>query len=537
MKRSPNGFQKATILAAALAISISLLGPFGTAQAASLPQSVRATVVESKPVSAVESRPMGWVSTLFSLAKSGYDYFGKYQECLKNAEVGQPCNASDSDNIREILRRLVALEKQIQQNHQDTTARLQQLQDSANKSELMKYVDSLNSLETNGENAMQAYLAMSECLAAAKVENATCQAYIGGSTRQAAQPVAQATAATKAYFLQQVQFMGTNIDEKAAYFTGTAGGRWANGLAYWVQQVERHAQNMRAGVTNSTIEASRTLPVIFKPTVDQINSTLRYYAELFNIYGFLVITAAGETGGSSTAQSAQSTVDYKIVGASSAGQVAGSIKNYALPSIQANSMIMREKGHPVILSSGTGLSQPMRFSDVEYIAAVLNVYSGGKTTGIERAYPGLFARDRWYTVQVNSNFWGGTVYTCLVYLTCANRMDVKTNVLVAANERNGTGKPCPSHMRPMDQPTDWNSKYEYYMYSEHLTMPKNFLWDTWNAHVRDRAVEYQWDLFDITTDRGTRYDFGWGAFPKCVSSGYTTKQVLPEGTIPLLSPN
>lgn len=116
--------------------------------------------------------------------------YGKYKTCMANIEVGQPCTASDSSNIRAILSRLQAFEEKVQANHEETIARFDVLENSLNSQTLDEYVNALRPMEVNGENAMRAYLAISECLVAASSPDATCRAFIGGTDLEDPLPAA-----------------------------------------------------------------------------------------------------------------------------------------------------------------------------------------------------------------------------------------------------------------------------------------------------------------------------------------------------------
>ncbi len=60
--------------------------------------------------------------------KYGYAAFTKYKTCMANIDVGQPCLASDSNNIREILKDVKALRAEIAVNHRAVTTQMTLLQ-------------------------------------------------------------------------------------------------------------------------------------------------------------------------------------------------------------------------------------------------------------------------------------------------------------------------------------------------------------------------------------------------------------------------
>ncbi len=156
---------------------------------------------------------------------------GKYQECLANIKVDQPCTASDSDNIRTIVSRMAAFEQKLEADKKEATARFALLQDTINDKILDDYVARLLRRDTNGMNALKAYEALSACLAVATDRAATCQAYIGDKGVEKPQSIKEAVAETEEYFLEQVEFMGNNIDANVAVFTGTSLRKGTDGLA------------------------------------------------------------------------------------------------------------------------------------------------------------------------------------------------------------------------------------------------------------------------------------------------------------------
>lgn len=80
---------------------------------------------------------------IMDVAKGAYVVYGKYKTCMANIEVGQPCTASDSSNIRAILSRLQAFEEKVQSDHEETIARFDVLENSLNSQTLDEYVNAL----------------------------------------------------------------------------------------------------------------------------------------------------------------------------------------------------------------------------------------------------------------------------------------------------------------------------------------------------------------------------------------------------------
>ena len=99
----------------------TLLAAAGVLTALVVPASSPAAMEKSSPSATVAVEPG-------SILSAGYEAFNKVKTCLKNIEVGQPCGASDSDNIRAILKEVRQLSAQIEVHQKETRARLQLLQ-------------------------------------------------------------------------------------------------------------------------------------------------------------------------------------------------------------------------------------------------------------------------------------------------------------------------------------------------------------------------------------------------------------------------
>ena len=465
---------------------------------------------QAAPLAAPTVRPL--TVGVLDVAKSAYAAYGKYQECLANIKVDQPCTASDSDNIRTILSRMAAFEQKLEEDKKEATARFELLQETLNDKILNDYVARLNSLVVNGQNALKAYTALSACLAVATDLAATCQAYIGDTVSEKPQSVKDAVAETEAYFLEQVEFMGNNIDMNVAFFTGTSLRMGADGLASAAWKMSKGKQQIELKVTSGTVMSADTSSVITKGTADSVNQYLDYYEQVFDRYGFLLVTAAGFEGdgsqkkdGGARARRLQATVNRTILDDRDRYSLRGTTKRYRLPVMQDGEIAVVLDHKPMIVSGMPGLGHDLTSTDITDLATTLNNYS--KTTSIAEGVPGAFPADRLYTVKQHVSSFNKTIYTCAFLTGCLYTDEVQSHALGGSSDPT-----CLVQMRPMNSKPAWDSSFETWMYAD-SSMPRNYF-----KHVHDTyakgSVDYPWATRSLTGSRAT-YKYGWGALVAC----------------------
>lgn len=474
----------------------------------SLAPAANATV---STVSTVANTPTARPMTvgIMDVAKGAYTVYSKYKTCMANIEVGQPCTASDSSNIREILSRLQAFEEKVQANHKETLSRFDVLEKAINSQTLDVYVDALKPLEVNGKKAMRAYLALSECLAVADDLDATCQAFIGGADLEDPQPVKDALTETELYFTDQVGFMSRNADVMVAEFTGTEARQGQNGLAHAAWKLNKRMQDQDLGVTKKSVMDSNTTSVVTKKLADEVNFYLDSYESIFDRYGFLLVTAAGIAGGKNgdaKAKSMQKTVDATILSDADRYTLRGASKQYRMPVMQDAEITVVLAGKPTIVGNKPGLDRGLTNTDITNMAATLNGYS--TTDKVSAAVTDAFPAERLYTVMQNVRPFKHEVHTCIFYTGCVWTQMVNSHSLA------GTGTPtvCPVRMRPMNSKPPWDKYFEKWLYAE-PSMGRDFFYDTYESQVKG-SVDYAWETGTLVGER-SRYPFGWGALVTC----------------------
>ena len=458
---------------------------------------------QAAPLAAPTVRPL--TVGVLDVAKGAYEAYGKYQDCLANIKVDQPCTASDSDNIRAILSRMAAFEEQLKADKKEATARFQLLQNTLAEKILDDYVAKLVTLDRNGENALKAYEALSACLAVATDEAAMCQAYIGGNRLQAPQKVKQAVAETQAFFLKQVGFMGENPDDKVGVFTGSQIRGGADGLASAAWKMTKVKQQDELGVTRGDVMSLDTSSVITKKTADSVNQYLDYYEQLFDRYGFLLVTAAGFALGDEAARSAEAVVESTILEATERYSIRGTSKHFRMPIMQDREIAVVLDGKPMIISGKPGLGRDLTSTDITNLATTLNKYSS--TSTVAASVPDAFPADRLYTVKQHVSPFDKDVRICLINGACGAEP-------IREHAIGGNKDPiCSVQMRPMNSKPTWPSNTQTWMRAT-PDMPRGYFQHVHDTYVKG-SVDYQWLTYSMTIDGTNRYAFGWGALVHC----------------------
>jgi hypothetical protein len=458
---------------------------------------------QAAPLAAPTVRPL--TVGVLDVAKGAYEAYGKYQDCLANIKVDQPCTASDSDNIRAILSRMAAFEQKLEEDKKEATARFELLQETLNDKILDDYVAELVVLDVNGTNALKAYEALSACLAVATDLAATCQAYIGGIGLEKPQSVKQAVAESEAYFLEQVEFMGINIDANVAVFTGTSLRKGMDGLASAAWKMSKGKQEKELKVSSGTVMSAGTSSVITRTTADSVNQYLDYYEQVFDRYGFLLVTAAGLKSGDAAARKFQATVGRTIIADTDRYSLRGTTKRYRLPVMQDGEIAVVLDQNPMIISGKPGLGHDLTSTDITNLATTLNNYS--KTATIADNVPGAFPADRLYTVKQHVSSFNKTIYTCAFLTGCLYTDEVQSHALGGSSDPT-----CLVQMRPMNSKPAWDSSFETWMYAD-SSMPRNYFMHVHDTYAKG-SVDYPWATRSLTGSRAT-YKYGWGALVTC----------------------
>jgi hypothetical protein len=436
-----------------------------------------------------------------SILSAGYEAFNKVKTCLKNIEVGQPCGASDSDNIRAILKEVRQLSAQIEVHQKETRARLQLLQQTLDTSVLDEYINALRPEALNGRRALKAWERISVCLEQSTLKRKTCQG-IDGTVRA----IKPAVAAWKQELIAQANLTSSNVELVAAQFTGTEDRGGENGLAYAAWILNKRLQDNQAGVTNPAQLNSKTAPVVTRQLAAAQNFFIDYYVDVLDTYGFIKPLAEGLRNRPGVAQSLQRRVQTEMYGTDDYS-VATVAKRMDLPRLETGQILYRgapdNKAWVVADYFSVNPYTPLQPSGVVKLANAINSY--GKVSELRASNPDSFPEKGWYSVQhrvAHPTVCPRTTTWCSSYKNLY-RNEYRVTQLM----RSG-GVVRPIGVRPVDSRPGWNNAWYENPYG---AMGIDF--KTEFNHFVTGAAEFHWNVRTMGSDTPYRtWDVGPGAW-------------------------
>ena len=177
--------------------------------------------------------------------KYGYEAFTKYKNCMANFDAGQPCLASDSANIRQILKDVKALRTEIAANHKAVTAQMTLLQKTLDTKVRNDYVTLLNPVTLNVPEALRAWQGMADCADARIAKKATCNGQAGKAV-----PAAQGVNEWQGALEYRAGLMSDDILSTVTVFTGSDLSGPESGLIASDWLMNKHVQDSDAGATD-----------------------------------------------------------------------------------------------------------------------------------------------------------------------------------------------------------------------------------------------------------------------------------------------
>ena len=430
--------------------------------------------------------------------------------CLANQKVGQPCLASDGNNIRALHTKVDALKKTIDANHVQVMGRFDQVENLLNQQNLSGYGDALRGVDINGTNALTAWDAVLACMIKASSSGATCGAYIGGSSTEAPQPTADAINETLAYMQGQISHLPTNIDVTASYYTGTKALRGDNGAAHWSWWSSLRQQDQAVDVSRT--QGNPRTPIITTDLAQITRQSTTYYANIFQQYGYLMVLGAQLKNDAKLANSYQATVDRVITG-TRPYEVMGTVKQYLLPGLAERTMIVLHKGKALKVSAGHTLDRPLDYATISTIGTVINSSYGGVDRFID-AFPNTIGVGGWYVVRQH-------VHHTKRVIEVGNKGGAARTYSV--NELADSGSMCNTKVRIWGDIPGWEDGQETGMgfYSD---MPYNGFEKSWKHYVTGPA-NYDWDRQHYGA-RLYGYNFGFGSWIRCTQTAPGTQRVM-----------
>lgn len=465
-----------------------------------------------------------------SIVSAGYDGYKYLKKCTKNQELGQPCSASDGDNIRQTLKEVRELRTQIENNQQQAMQEFDSMRNMIRDDVIRRGSDNLRTMTVNSDAAGYAYEALAVCAVSTTGE---CSPYIGQAGAPA-EPVDTAIEKTQEYFMEKAANMPQDILVTASWFTGEK-NRPQDGLAAAIWLYNKGIQDQQAGVTDTKIKESTTVPVVSPGLAASTNQDLKYWTEAYSKYAFFMVMYRGIAAGDAKAESAQAEVNTAIASEKSRAAVLGAANAYAFPEMGETGVILTSENKAWIMQPAQSLiGRAINANDVSDLANITNPYTPIETLAAQ--VPNTLPTDRWYSVETPVN---KVHYNKLTVTFYPAEKDVDATWLVDASAAKET---CPTKVRPLNTPaprparaldsTVW--KNNIIVQTQPRISPENLFKTTWEKFAKSEPVEYAWTWKDIPGKQGPNLGLymGWGAWVTCTTDGYgsiVALDYLPAG--------
>jgi hypothetical protein len=264
------------------------------------------------------------------LAMAAFGVAQKLYKCESIAEKGLECLKDPT--IKDVLKKLDAIEAQIAANQVQTMKALDQLQRASDTQDLNKAVRDLDPIEAHILEAAAAWDALSTCAEKASTKGATCKGYNGGST--AAVPVAEGMRVSRKFFLGQMAKIDISIEQAAQRFAGTRSISGTDGLLHALWKAAKREQDRRSTPEGKTIKDPAKPPVVVtRSLVLTFLPTMTYYRDLLYLFGALRPAAMALKQKTDEAESEAKLADKRIFDPSSRWTVAGGFDFYRIPDL------------------------------------------------------------------------------------------------------------------------------------------------------------------------------------------------------------
>jgi hypothetical protein len=331
--------------------------------------------------------------------KYGYQAYSKYKTCMANIDAGQKCMASDSANIRQILKDIKALRAEIAANHEAVTAQLNLLQKTLDEKTMRDYAALLSPVASHVDRALRAWDGMALCATARAQGKATCIGQTGAEV-----PTATGIKDFQDVVVYRVGLMSDDLPSTAAVFTGTPLTGDESGLAAANWLLNKRVQDTQAGVTDASLKQSATVPVLTPGLANATSKFVATYRDYLYAYGMLKPFVTAMSGRDAVALAMQDDA-LEVIYGMDAFSVASRTAVFTLPHMQARSIAYldpADASHIRVVESGprsTGRSSraadPARIFE---LGTAINAY--GRTTTFAKGRPSAFPEDGWFRARV-----------------------------------------------------------------------------------------------------------------------------------------
>lgn len=318
------------VLASALALGAGLIvgAPASAVMSPVAEATTWSTPVARASTGGTPASPLSPRIDVKGLAMQAFGVAKKLYACEDLAKKGLACLKDPT--IKDVLKRLDAIEAQIARNQEQTMRALDSLQRSIDGEALAKAVKDLSPVEAHIFEAAQAWSALSDCAARAVTPEATCKGYNGASTEPL--PVAEGMALSREFFLGQMAKISLSIEQATQYFAGTQsiGGR--DGLLHALWKSAKRQQDRDSGA-KSPGELPLRPEVVTRSLAVNFLPTMTYYRDMVFLYGALRPAAKELKGLTTKAQSEANLADKNIFAATSRWTVTGAFDFYRIPDV------------------------------------------------------------------------------------------------------------------------------------------------------------------------------------------------------------
>ena len=383
-----------------------------------------APAVDSVKVDATPSRVTVTPRALepLDVLKAVKGLYDAYETCKANEAVGQPCGASDSDNIRAALDKLDRLERAVKDLQNSLDQKLSELDLKLSRQELNEYRRSLVQIDENVPHAIGAFSALVDCQAAKLAGESDC-------TRFSLAGIGQTTPVDDGIdYNRQVFLTYTDENRLPSDLTGTiatyAGSSRSGALsdisfAYVMWRFTKLKFENRAGVSAARFRSSDFVPIVTPSLATEVNTYLQYYGDLLSTFGevlylraIVMRDQAVEEDDARAARQYQNVADNlrdqiaRKIDSPDANSVAGIAATYRLSPLRDGDIIMADDDGVGAMVFDTGNKsvpgvRPMFDTDVAALARGLDLYSS--FARFKEKDSDAFPRGSgWYTVRART---------------------------------------------------------------------------------------------------------------------------------------
>lgn len=448
-----------------------------------------------------------------------FEAFKRINACLDNREIGQPCRATDSDNIRQTLKEVKELRTQIERNQTQVLDELDSIRELIRDQNVRQLSDQLRSMAINTRDAEKAYEALSMCAASTTT---TCRPYIGRDG-DPLEDVATAIMKTKAHFLEVAGNLPRDLPVTVSWFTGTAPS-YDNGLADAIWMYNKGVQDQLAGVTDVAVKSSRTVPILTRGLIDAQNREIDYWGDMFSSYAFVAVQYAGFSGDDMAAERRQAQADTWILDESSRSSVSGTIDHYGLPGLSAPGVVVVTDGVTAWMVANRTLvhSRSLQSDDVAELADIINDYS---SVSAFLAVPNALPPGGKYEARVSIERVKYVLHRYVADRNYSRKVDATWLI-----EPSSSSSWCATRVQALDAPQTPPANVKWidgeWFDAEPAFVPKDRLLTTWERFAKDKAIGFDW-----TVSNPGNITVGWGAWIKCHDVNFTGS-VVPLLKIP-----